>query len=500
MRLVLPIAALAGCTAALPDLAPERDQGLVDAGGDTVVAFIDSDVVDSGACAPASAVYDTPGRYRYVVPDECYKLTVEAWGAGGGASKSTGSGGGGGASRAEDAQGKIIALGGGGGGAGVSASGGGGGYGGRTIAVEPGDAIEVFVGGGGHSACSGGGEDGGDDGEGNFGAGRGWNTRGLDAPSPGFGGGGGGGRGKGGGGSVYGGGAGAAYEGCADRAGVSSYGGGGGADCAAGCGTSAFAGTCAAGGANTPRGGGGGGGIGDVVRVGASGTSGSDSAVRYYGGAAANGGPGHGADTNPCPGVGGAGRVTITPGGVDLGDVVGGDGYLVLTAGSWAANDLGGLAGAAAKCIADLLANDWLGKPDATARGLLVAERVLALLCDGAGCTNLEGRTTMRFARSGQPDFGGDTFVTEPGGAGPNNRYPWNVATKFGDVATYWTGRAAGQVDRWSSSSLADQCGGFTATTGTARVGRSVADAYRWSEVDAACTEQHRLLCLVLPR
>lgn len=181
-----------------------------------------------------------------------------------------------------------------------------------------------------------------------------------------------------------------------------------------------------------------------------------------------------------------------------------GTAHVVMTNGTFNGN-LGGLAGANEKCLADLTANDWMGKSGAN----LHSRSVKALLCDGDFCQGLNTMTTYAYARSGSPATGGATFSSGFTGMGPNDSTNWTGATRFGITANWWSNRQdpddsdtiwGNTVDtgtdnencvNWTSSSSGNG-GRYGSTNSTNRT--------RWTTGnELACNTSQRLICIVNP-
>ena len=139
-----------------------------------------------------------------------------------------------------------------------------------------------------------------------------------------------------------------------------------------------------------------------------------------------------------------------------------GSGYFVLSAGMWDSN-LGGTTGADAKCLADLTANNWMGKADATARGLLNSSKIQAFLCNNARCNQALPLVTYYFAVSGDDTKGGASFTTNASGVGPNNSQNWAGMNYFGGNVYYFVGRQTGTNLIWNLSSTGGSiCSNYT--------------------------------------
>jgi len=177
-----------------------------------------------------------------------------------------------------------------------------------------------------------------------------------------------------------------------------------------------------------------------------------------------------------------------------------GSGYFVLSAGMWDAN-LGGLAGGNAKCLADLTANDWMGKADATARGLLNSGHVRAFLCVTSNCQNVLPLTTYYFAVSGDATKGGASFTADHISRGPGNSQNWAGINYFGLDATYFTGRSYVSETLWGIDKLYD-CSSFITDSG-ASIGTygkaNSTGASRATSLVTLCNQFHSLVCMVHP-
>lgn len=188
-----------------------------------------------------------------------------------------------------------------------------------------------------------------------------------------------------------------------------------------------------------------------------------------------------------------------------------GSGYFVLSAGTWSGN-LGGYSGANAKCLADLTANDWMGKADATARGLLNSSHVFAFLCSDTTCQMSLPLVTYYFAVSGDNTKGGASFTTESLGRGPGNDQNWAGVNYFGIAAYYWINAYYASymgtyvwrhengysyycnegAGPWTSNN-ASPVGGGIGFSNSSGVGR-------WEFViDSPCSSLHHLICMVHP-
>lgn len=178
-------------------------------------------------------------------------------------------------------------------------------------------------------------------------------------------------------------------------------------------------------------------------------------------------------------------------------------GYFVLTSAAWNGN-LGGDAGADAKCLSDLTANDWLGKADAVSRGLLNSVNVRAFICPNSCRRGVTG-ITYKFAVSGENTKGGASFVSDSNGDGPNNSQNWSGTNYFDGYKEYWAGYAG-------TSELVSDDGGVhgsswycdTWTNGTSGQtgGGGLSDSTtkgRWQGIRPTCDLEKRLVCWVHP-
>ncbi len=168
--------------------------------------------------------------------------------------------------------------------------------------------------------------------------------------------------------------------------------------------------------------------------------------------------------------------------------------FFVLTNGSWNGN-LGGSDGATQKCLDDLNANDWLGRPDAP----LTTDQVMPLLVTSVFAFGALPSTTYAFARSGDATVGGATFTTDASGLGPGDRESWSGPTRFGIAARAWTGVATSTDETlWGPDDGID-CDNFGIATGTGITGVTDSTGWtRWHELGGTdCATSQRLYCFV---
>ncbi len=159
-------------------------------------------------------------------------------------------------------------------------------------------------------------------------------------------------------------------------------------------------------------------------------------------------------------------------------------------------------------CLNDLTNNDWMGKADAQARGLLTTTNVKAFLTY-AGNHALPD-TTYFFAVSGDDTKGGASFTTDGNGYGPNDSANWSNATRFAGNKIYFMARASKGSTNWDNSvpsggGCGNSCSGYT--TASSGCGNYYAHGSannigndRWSHVFISdCAVPNFLICMVQP-
>ncbi len=177
-----------------------------------------------------------------------------------------------------------------------------------------------------------------------------------------------------------------------------------------------------------------------------------------------------------------------------------GNGHFVITSGQWDGN-LGGMAGANAKCLADLTANDWLGKATST----VDATHVFAFICPNITCNNPLPNTTYNFAVSGDVTKGGASFTVDASQRGPGNNIAWTGTNYFDGIKEYFTGRSWSGTTSWwhlPSSDNNNNCNSWTSNSAivTGRYGNSNnTDHVRWGQWGPTCDIPKHLLCFVHP-
>lgn len=190
-----------------------------------------------------------------------------------------------------------------------------------------------------------------------------------------------------------------------------------------------------------------------------------------------------------------------------------GSGYFVITSQAWtgdlrtAGAGVDGFDGAHKLCLSDLQANDWMGKADANARGLISSTNVRAFLCPHSNgtCQNTLPNVTYYFAVSGDATKGGASFVSDNDSRGPANTQNWAGVNYFDGEKSFWTARrsdvsttlwmvsgvndAGHSCQNWSSGAIAWGVGGNTNRTNTER----------WTINNMHCGVARHLICMVHP-
>ncbi len=180
-----------------------------------------------------------------------------------------------------------------------------------------------------------------------------------------------------------------------------------------------------------------------------------------------------------------------------------GSGYFVMSYGTWNGN-MGGLAGADAKCLADLTAHTgWMGYAEAHARGQDVASKVHAFICAAASCNTLTPLTTYYFADTNNAAAGGANFTTDGSSIGPGDTNNWAAANYFGSTYFWWSDRDQTSSTAWTNTNAARNCISWTNGTNFAHGNygnTSNTDTTRWKILGAGnCDSVYHLLCYVNP-
>ena len=194
-------------------------------------------------------------------------------------------------------------------------------------------------------------------------------------------------------------------------------------------------------------------------------------------------------------------------------------GFMVLSSQAWNGN-LGGLAGANAKCLADLQSKEWKGKADAVRLNLLTSANVQAALCTGTTCQNTRYPFDYFFAVSGNPSLGGGTAATYNTSSRTFRiSADWSNNQYFGSGnQSYWTNRGGSEDDYWvdtpRSSTNSYHCSNWTVTTSNGAYGQTDetegdedGDGVNDTSYDqaraytgrVACSTTKKLLCMVQP-
>lgn len=153
-------------------------------------------------------------------------------------------------------------------------------------------------------------------------------------------------------------------------------------------------------------------------------------------------------------------------------------------------------------CLQQLQDNDWMGKADAAARGLLNATHVKPWLCFGGYCEELAAGASYKFAVAGNASVGGGSFTAGLDSLTLDSQ-AWNGPAQFGATYTYWTGREAGTATVPGESSYSP-CGWWNANddvwnvSAATGISSSSTDG-RWAAAGPTCANTHRFICVVHP-
>lgn len=167
-------------------------------------------------------------------------------------------------------------------------------------------------------------------------------------------------------------------------------------------------------------------------------------------------------------------------------------------------------------CLDNLTNNDWMGKADAQARGLLNAGHVKAWLCTNApagGCvSDALPNTEYFFAVSGDATKGGASFTADADMSGPGNAANWSGTSYFDGAKQYWTARgyyASPDDEHWPTDANATgggqnsgNCSVWSDTVGFGVDGISNStDKARWSATlsTTSCASSLHIVCFVHP-
>lgn len=176
--------------------------------------------------------------------------------------------------------------------------------------------------------------------------------------------------------------------------------------------------------------------------------------------------------------------------------------------------DSGGLTLANEICLKSLTTyTSWFGYTQANAEGRLDSTHVKAFLCDGITCNNMTPNTNYYFGNPIDSNAGGGFFTTDASGYGPDNSHNWQYANLFGVLhwmyqpsRYYWTGRGTTSATKWSGTSDANNCSGWTnGSSGSGALGLNEStNAGRWNNGTLVCSQNSApyapgLLCMVNP-
>lgn len=183
-------------------------------------------------------------------------------------------------------------------------------------------------------------------------------------------------------------------------------------------------------------------------------------------------------------------------------------GFFVLTQDSWngdlvtaAGGGMSGLDAGNALCLGDLTTYDWQCKSVAQNRGLLNSTHVKAFLCDSAGCNDATASTVYYYARSNDPNSGGNRFKTDASGRGPQEASYWDNNYNMNDTRNLWSGRNGGTMLAWPDTPNAT-CANWTSSSAglNGRTGNTNNyETKRWSNGSPTCNNANRLVCFVNP-
>lgn len=163
-----------------------------------------------------------------------------------------------------------------------------------------------------------------------------------------------------------------------------------------------------------------------------------------------------------------------------------------------------GMDGADKLCLDNLTNNDWMGKTDAQARGILDAAHVQAFLCPS--CRMPLPDTEYFFAVSGDATKGGASFTTNDTRQGPGNTANWSGTSYFDGVKSYWMNRGGGTNELFTHDTFnPNPCavsGFWNEASGGEddKVGiTNDNDRSRWDDHQEVCSTSHHLICMVHP-
>lgn len=176
-------------------------------------------------------------------------------------------------------------------------------------------------------------------------------------------------------------------------------------------------------------------------------------------------------------------------------------GYFILSQNTYD-GVMGGLMGMHQKCVDEVQNNDWLGKSDAQARGLINYAHIKPWACYSSHCDELASGASYKFAVAGSPTVGGDSFTVGADSLTLDS-VAWNGPTRFGGTYTYWTAREAGTATVPGVASY-QPCQNWTSNADVWNVAANAGNSSsnnsgRWNATRPTCINFHRLICVVHP-
>lgn len=164
----------------------------------------------------------------------------------------------------------------------------------------------------------------------------------------------------------------------------------------------------------------------------------------------------------------------------------------------------GGTGGLRDLCLQILQDEDWMGKADATARGLINATHIKPWICyNSAICEDFASGATYKFAVAGSPAVGGGSFTVGADSVTMDTQN-WSGATQFGGTYTYWTGRDSAGTATVPGPGAYSPCSNWTANDDIWSVSSGIGTSNsnnggRWYTARPSCINTHRFICVVHP-
>jgi hypothetical protein len=153
--------------------------------------------------------------------------------------------------------------------------------------------------------------------------------------------------------------------------------------------------------------------------------------------------------------------------------------------------------------LSDLTTNDWMGKADATSRGLLDSIHVRAMICTNVCSNTVSASTPYNFAVSGDAAKGGASFTATSSALGPNNNNAWSGATYFDGAKEYWVNMIEAWPHQWGNGSAGgNHCSSWTSNSSGISGNKGISTSTtggRWWGTTTTCDQTRRLICLVNP-